>query len=294
MVMNVRGNDITIRWDKCTAMLSKAELGSTKDFGSIVLVMTDRCSGHEPELRTYIAPVAEAQPESGTIPSDDSEMDIAPDNVTVVSPTKRVIAVPQEQAPLKQAGEISDDDSIDGVSDLGEEDTPDGGSESDSGEQGRSCDEKGPCGVGGKKPGSGTCIKCHKNKSQKHVPQAAWGIPPTDDRVELKDLQWCAPCGKTEEGAAELHPLFQSAWREEERNECPRAASGKGDYTPGHYVPSNGTRLEDASVGEMFMDHFSPVLLTECIAATNHNLRQADHDMARWRSRPACSSSSGE
>ena len=84
MVMNVRGNDITIRWDKCTAMLSKAELGSTKDFGSIVLVMTDRCSGHEPELRAYIAPVAEAQPESETIPSDDSEMDIAPDTVTAM------------------------------------------------------------------------------------------------------------------------------------------------------------------------------------------------------------------
>ena len=82
MVMNVRGNEITIRWDKCTAM-SKAELGSTKDFGSTVLVMIDRCSGHE--LRAYIASVAETQPESETIPSDDSEMDIAPDTVTTNS-----------------------------------------------------------------------------------------------------------------------------------------------------------------------------------------------------------------
>ena len=82
MVMNVRGNEITIRWDKCTVM-SKAELGSTKDFGSTVLVMIDRCSGHE--LRAYIASVAETQPESETIPSDDSEMDIAPDTVTTNS-----------------------------------------------------------------------------------------------------------------------------------------------------------------------------------------------------------------
>ena len=81
-------------------------------------------------------------------------------------------------------GDVSEEEEDAFASDSGEDDAGVNDPDASVAMAGRACDEKymklGRC-----TPGSGVCIDCHKNKSQKHVPTAAYGMPTVEPHGTL-------------------------------------------------------------------------------------------------------------